>query len=335
MKFIIFNKKGIFSIFISIIAILVLLLCFFVLYNKNLNTIEMVMGGRLYKQFHEEIDEAEACKIVTEKRDVEKYFRPSKLPVLNDKQFKSNFFWKFDEEEPSKIILPYYLLKTPEDTIINYFSVLRNAANLIENKSGGCGTVGYAKLPYPVAYSFLSSTYRDRLDYNRYLKSFEGIAHINLIKLRRIPKDENHLNSICFFVEIETIEGSSKDVTYFAYYYGYVYISKEESVYKISNLKFYGEDFLCAPYHGWAHNAEASVDIRYGNWCSLVKERYPTEQDGYVKKIYFKGTDDNDYLIVFFQLTNDTDIEIAQYRKNADGKWELIRLDPNKCLEKD
>lgn len=79
--------------------------------------------------------------------------------------------------------------------------------------------------------------------------------------------------------------------------------------------------------------AEVVVENKYGNWCSLVKEIYPTQQDGYVEKIYFKGTDQKDYLIVFFQLTNDTDLEIAQYRKNANGKWEPIRMDPKKCLE--
>ena len=53
-----------------------------------------------------------------------------------------------------------------------------------------------------------------------------------------------------------------------------------------------------------------------------------------IKRIYFKGTDGSDCLIEFFQLTNDTDIEIAQYKKSANGKWELIKLDPSKCLEK-
>lgn len=48
----------------------------------------------------------------------------------------------------------------------------------------------------------------------------------------------------------------------------------------------------------------------------MIKERYPTEQSGYIKKIYFKGVDGNDYLIEFIRLTNDTDVEIAQY------KWE-------------
>lgn len=201
-------------------------------------------------------------------------------------------------------------------------------------KGAGCGTLGYARIPYPVAYKFLSPEYQRRFNYNQYLKSFENILHINLIKLKRIATDEKHPNSMKYFVEIETIEGSKKDVAYFAYYYGYLYILKERNKYKISDLQFYGENYLCAPYHGWSYMAEDVVGIEYGGWCKLVKEIYPTQQDGFVKRIYFKDTDENDYLIEFFQLTNDTNIEIAQYKKSADEEWELIELYPKKCLEK-
>lgn len=291
---------------------------------------KMLMGGQFSRQFNEaEINEAGVGE-----RDVEKYFRPSRLSILNDRSFSTDFLWDYHEQEPSTIILPYNLLKTPEDTIINYFSVLRHGENLTEGKSGGCGTVGFSKIPFPTAYAFLTPEYQQKISYNQYLKSFEGIGHTNLIKLRRIPADEKHPNNICYFVEIETIEGSDRNVTYFAYYYGYIYIAKEGNGYKIAHMEFIGEDFLCAPYHGWAHNAEASVDIRYGGWCKMIKDRYPAQQSGYVKKVFFRGTDGNDYFIEFFQLTNDTDVEIAQYKKTAAGKWKLIKLDPHKCLEK-
>ncbi|MDD3503433.1 MAG: hypothetical protein PHE63_05050 [Eubacteriales bacterium] len=277
----------------------------------------------------------EAVKaLATKQIDAEKYFRPSKVPVLNNRDFRSDFFNDYWGKETAEITLPDYLLKTPEDTVINYFSILRQAANPQMGKGAGCGTLGYARTPYPVAYKFLSSTYQEKLNYNQYLESFENILHINLIKLQRVPTDKKHPSSMRYFIEVETIEGSEKDVAYFAYYYGYVYILSEGNLYRISDLEFHGEDYLCAPYHGWSYMAEAVVDIKYGNWCSLVKERYPTQQDGFVKRIYFKGTDGNDYLIEFFQLTNDTDIEIAQYKKSTSGKWELIKLDPNKCLEK-
>ena len=269
---------------------------------------------------------------VNEYADVEKYFRPSKLLVLNDrnlnKDFVDTYYWK----EPSEITLPKDLFKTPEDTIINYFSVLREAANPQEGKLAGCGTLGNAKLPYPVAYNFLSSEYQKNLSYSEFLKTFENILHINLLKLKRVPVFENNSNSARYFVEFETIEGSEKAATYFAYYYGYVDIIKEDNQYRISDLEFYGEDYLCAPYHGWNHDAEAVVEIKYGGWCSLIKEQYPTQQDDYIKNIFFKGTDNNDYLIKFYQLTNDNDIEIAQYMKSEDGNWILIKLDPNLCL---
>lgn len=115
-----------------------------------------------------------------------------------------------------------------------------------------------------------------------------------------------------FFIRLGAIEGSLKGVTYFAYYYGYVYVTREGTSNKIADVKLRGEDFLCAPYHGWAHNAEASVDIRYSEWCKLVLERPPAKVNGYVKDISFIGTDGKEYLIKFFQLTNGTDVEVAQ-----------------------
>lgn len=136
-------------------------------------------------------------------------------------------------------------------------------------------------------------------------------------------------------MEIETIEGAEKNISYFAYYYGYIYISKNENQFKINNLVLHGEDYLCAPYHGWDYIAEAIIDIKYGNWYGLVNETYATQQDNFAKNIYFKGTDGNDYRIEFLQLTNGVDIEIAQYIKNKNNKWEPIKIDSSKYLKED
>lgn len=287
-------------------------------------------GGELYMQ----ISEFDENNDLDQNVDVERYFRPSKLPVLNNRNFNA-FFDKYFQKDVSEITLPDYLMKSPGDTIINYFSILREAANIQEGKYAGCGTIGYQSIPYPIAYQFLSSTYKEKLSYEEYLETFLNILHISLIKYNEVPVFENPNEIIRCFVEIETIEGSEKDVTYFAYYYGFIDIIKEGIDYKISNIKLSGEDFLCAPYHGWSHDAESVVDIKYGGWCKLVKERYPTQQEGYEKRIYFKGTDGNYYLILFFQLTNGTDIEIAQYIKCKSGNWHLIKLDPEKCLSKE
>lgn len=323
MKFTKLDKNKIFQIIIGLLTALLITLIIFIVYHHNRNSIKITMGGQFYKQFTD-----------IEGKDVDKYFRPSKLPSINDRFSDYKFFDSFYNKKSSEITLPSNLFETPEDTIINYFSVLRQAANPIEGKGAGCGTLGNAKIPYPVAYNFLSSKYQEKLNYNEYLKSFENILHINLIKLEKIPELNNDLNTMKYFVEIETIEGTENNVSNFAYYYAFIEILREGNLYKISDVKLFEEDFLCAPYHGWNHNAEFVVDIKYGDWCSLVKQRYPTKQEGYVKYIYFKGTDGNDYKFVFFQLTNDTDIEIAQYKKDEKGNWNLINIDPEKCLEK-
>ncbi|MGG3890522.1 hypothetical protein [Metabacillus fastidiosus] len=256
----------------------------------------------------------------------EKYFRPSKLPALN----KRNLSYSIDEKDPLQVELPKQFMLTPRDTVINYFSILREAAHLSDDVAGGCGTVGMATLPYPTVYNFLTIEYQKRVNYEIFFNSFQNIGHINLVKLKRVRNEKRKWE---YFAEIETIEGSLKGLTYFAYYYSFITIIRENDVYKIDDLHFYGEDFLCASYHGWSHDAEAVVDTKYDNWYKLVSRRYPTVQNGYVKNVFFKGTDGNDYLFIFFELTNGTDIEIAQYRRTLDGGWIEIKIDPEKCLE--
>jgi hypothetical protein len=264
-------------------------------------------------------------------REVEKYFRPSTLPIKNTLVKNSQFFDPYYEKNYKEIKLPASLTRTPDETVLNYFSILREAENLTENQLGGCGTVGMAKLPYPIAYNFFTKDYHKRVSYYEYLQSFAGIGHLHLIKMNRLP-DEKDI--VPYFIELESIEGSSKGVTYFAYYYGYVQLQKVQHTYKIDRMKLYGEDFLCAPYHLWQHDAEAVVGIMYGEWCKLIKKQLPAKQDGYVKTIDFIGTDGADYRFIFYQLTNDTDVLISQYKKNTEGNWESISIDPIKCIKK-
>ncbi|MDQ0200368.1 hypothetical protein [Neobacillus ginsengisoli] len=168
------------------------------------------------------------------------------------------------------------------------------------------------------------------LNYDDFLKSFQGIGHLNLIKLYGIFDERDGRQ---YFFESETIEGSRKGVTYFAYYYGFVQLTKEQNHFKIQDISLVGEDFLCAAYHGWDHDAEAVVEVKYGNWCKLIKKIYPTRQHGYVKHIFINGTDGNDYLFVFIELTNGTDVEITQYKKYPNGQWIHVHMKPEKCVE--
>lgn len=262
---------------------------------------------------------------------LERFFRPSNMTILNTNR---NILSINDyDKSSSNIKINKELLKTPKDTIINYFSILREAANPLYNTQTGCGTLGDARDPYTLAYNFLSKSYKEKVPYKEYFMSFENQLHINLIKLNEVPPDKNRPNDIKYFVELEVIEGTDKPKGVFAYYYGYIYLEKEDDVYKIKDMMYAPENYLCAPYHGWSWDAKSLVEIEYGGWCSLVDGEVIVKDDGYERKVYFKDKDKNEYYVLFYQLTNGVDIKIADYKKNKDGKWELIYIDTKKCLE--
>lgn len=262
---------------------------------------------------------------------LERFFRPSNMTILNTKR---NILSINDyDKSSSNIKINKELLKTPKDTIINYFSILREAANPLYNTQTGCGTLGDARDPYTLAYNFLSKSYKEKVPYKEYFMSFENQLHINLIKLNEVPPDKNRPNDIKYFVELEVIEGTDKPKGVFAYYYGYIYLEKEDDVYKIKDMMYAPENYLCAPYHGWSWDAKSLVEIEYGGWCSLVDGEVIVKDDGYERKVYFKDKDKNEHYVLFYQLTNGVDIKIADYKKNKDGKWELIYIDTKKCLE--
>lgn len=318
---------------ILIVILVVILLGSFWIWHDHRSTTIMVMGGQYSNQSAQEKDTADSG--LEKDLDEETYFRyvrPSHLPVLNDRAF-----WKLLDssygKKKAEITIPDQLLNTPEDTILNYFSILRDAAKVQEGKRAGCGTIGQWTTPYPVAYNFLSSDYQTKLPYEEYLNTFQNILHINLIKYIEIPVYYNQNDIIRYFVEIETIEGTQKGIGSFVYYYGFIDLIKEGEQYRISNLEFFGENYLCAPFHGWSYDAEGVVQVKYGGWCKMIKKLYPTEQKDYIKNISFMGNNGNEYKFVFFQLTNGTDIEIAQLKKEANENWKLVKIDPEKCLE--
>lgn len=269
--------------------------------------------------------------LVREERKRERrYFRPSCLPALNLHTTVPISFDLYDDKTP----LPPGLLDSPQHTVVNYFTILREASVFADDQYAGCGTVGMAAIPYPVAYQFLSEAYQKRLPFATYVKAFQGIGHISLIKLAPVvPVIHGTPGMYRYFIELETIEASNKKQTAFMYSYGYVDIQQEEASYKIADVMLKGEDFLCAPYHGWQHNAEDLVEIEYGGWCKLIRYRFPTQQEGYRKQVCFLGTDGYTYCFLFFQLTNGTDVLIAQYRRHdRQGVWELVQINPEDCL---
>ena len=306
-------------------------ICSFICYSLIFKKYELVMGGL----FHSQTNTYETSNMESSDINYNKFFRPSCSEILNNTDLNYSFFDEFFNKKTNDIVLDNNLLKTPEDTLINYYAVLKSASYYEENsgKYAGCGSIGAGSAPYPVAYNFLSEEYKKELGYKDFLKSFKNIFHINLIKLKEIPLPDASRNLKRYFVELETLEGSDKPMTNFGYYYGFIDLTKEKNSYKISNMNFYGEDFLCAPYHGWSWLGEAAVEIKYGEWCNLISGKPTIQTDGYTKNIYFDGTDGNKYMIEFFTITNNTDVEVAQYKKETNGKYKRILLEPEKCLK--
>ncbi|MCR8744789.1 hypothetical protein [Romboutsia lituseburensis] len=306
-------------------------ICISLYFDKKQSSTEIViMGGKHIKEFcvenDKEVDNQE------EYYSLERFFRPSSSKIINDRIEKS--LYEMYGNKPNEVKIDDNMLKTPEDTIINYFSVLREAANPLYNTNTGCGTIGDAKGPYPVAYNFLTDGYRKKMDYNKYVKSFENKLHINLVKLNKAPGDKNNPNDIKYFVEIEVIEGSKENKGLFAYYYGYIHLEKLGDTYKIKDMVYNDENYLCAPYHGWSYDAKSFLEIEYGEWCSLIDSDIKIEEDGYEKKAYFKDKNNNEYYVLFYQLTNGVDLKIADYKKDKNGVWKVIYIEPEKCLDK-
>ena len=289
------------------------------------------MGAEMQKQQWRQ-QEHNKEKETNPQIDVEQFFRPSCRSILNRRLFGYQFLTRIMNKTYDEINLPPSLLDTPENMLLNYFSILREAENLTSQLIGGCGTVGEARLPFPIAYNFFTKAYQQKMPYSSYLSSFEGIGHTNLIKLYKLP-NPNNVQPIQFFIELETINGTATGVSGFQYHYGTISVVQEEGLYKIDAITLTGEDFLCAAYHGWRQQGEDVVDIEYGQWCKLIKKRLPTKRDGYVKTIDVIGTDGNDYRFIFIQLTNDTDVLVSQLMKSKQGKWEVTHIDPTKCIE--
>lgn len=249
----------------------------------------------------------------------ETFFRPSKIIAINNNFPDINSF----SQTFKNGTIPPSLIDNPENTIINYFSVLQQASYLTESKNGGCGDVGYSKTPYPIAYKFLSENNKKSMSYNDYLTSYEGIGHINLLKT--IPIITTNTKEYKYFIELEILEGSNVGVTTFNYYTGELILTKANGLFYIDSLYLIPEDFFFAAYHGWAHNAEMYVEIVYGNWCGLIMKQYAPEQDDYKKKIIVDGVDNKKYLFEFAKLTNGTDILINSLVKEGND-WIPVEI---------
>lgn len=282
-----------------------------------------VMGGSLYFQNYDSLYDKNSQYIEPDDTYIERFLRPSSEKAMD----KKYVFDKGGERLPKSF-------STAGELVRAYFDILSDASNLVDKK-GGCGSVGHGESPYPAAYELLSESLKQNLPYEKFLKSFEGIGHINLLKFVEAPMVKAE-ETICpkFFVEIETIEGSDTGgKTYFAYYYGYVTAIQEgEKGWKIYKIELNGEDFLCHAYHGWWHDAGTIVDMVYKQRCGVIDKIIGVEEDRYFRNVLAKGKDGKQYRFMFVRITNGADVELRQFVMD-NGKWKDIFIDPDKYQE--
>lgn len=271
----------------------------------------LIMGGTIYNEDDEVFADAEKRYIKPDDDYVERFLRPSVNKPLD----------KFYYTDGSEGKLPSDL-KLPGETVRAYFDILSDAANLGE-KAGGCGSIGQGDAPYPSAYNQLSEDLKKTMSYEKFLKSFDGIGHINLMKLIDMPAIKLGDN-ICprVFVEIETIEGSdTQGKTYFAYYFGFITMDEDKDAgWKINEIQLKPEDFLCHAYHGWWHDAGTIVDMIYNKKYGMIDKILGVEENGDFRNVLAKGKDGKQYRFMFVRITNGADIELRQYVME-DGKW--------------
>lgn len=304
------------------------------LFSKSPNKI--IAGGILHSSIHD-LDVFIPVMNQENNSSSERFRRPSKgLPYPNPYSFKD--FRKQNAKPP----LITEKFDNPEDLILAYYGILREASNML-GYSGGCGTIGWSSLPYPYSYELLTKTKQKEMPFNHFVDSFNGIGYTTLLKLlpAYAPPDTPH-DTKYYMVEIEIITGAKVNTdkehdqgSQFAYYYGLITVENTpDEGWKIRDIDYIPEDFLCAPMHNWFYLSDAVVQIVYGDNLKLIDKIDKTEQKDDMISIYASGNEKS-YRFDFVRLTNGYDILLHEYiLDNGDwketslltDKWEDMKL---------
>lgn len=314
-------KKDILKLLAFVTTITVLLFFLLNAFNKDFNKYKL--GGFIHHR--ERIAEKTAEEVFKNNMiniPKERFQRPSKIPALDLK-------YKYNDEltgYPEKYT-------TSRDVILAYYSILRDAANMI-GYQGGCGTVGRSRTPYPSAYNLLSDSTREEITYKEFEKSFAGIGHTTLLKLYPAYRPPNTPENIKYYmVEIEIITGPpvsgeeeyKPNPTYFAYYYGIITtVYDENEGWKIKSTDYIPEDFLCAPYHLWDWYGRYLVEGVYVSWYKIIDKIDYIEKKDSLIYIYASGHGKK-YRFDFVRLTNGEDVLLHEYMKQND-KWVEVNI---------
>ena len=287
---------------------------------------DFIAGGMFQSSLHALNESVPAMNQESEVSS-ERFQRPSKeLPYPNPYSFKT--FRRADGASP----LVTKKFDNPEDLILAYYGVLREASNM-RGYSGGCGTIGWSELPYPYAYELLAKETQEEISLSQFVDSFSGIGYMTLLKLlpTYAPPDTPQ-GTQYYMVEIEAITGVKTDTnmqgnegSHFSYYYGLItVVETPEEGWKVKDIDYIPEDFLCAPMHSWFYLSDAVVQIVYGNNMKMIDKIDRIEQKDNIISIYASGNGKS-YRFDFVRLTNGYDILLHEYILD-NGDWQETSL---------
>lgn len=223
------------------------------------------------------------------------------------------------------------VFESADAVILAYYGILQSASNML-GFTGACGSVGYGTEPYAYAYSLFTAEKQQALSLKAFTNSFKGIGYITLLKLLPAFSPQGTPESIRYYmVEIEVISGVKESEinkgSRFAYTYGLVTVQHEQEMgWKIKDIQYIAEDFLCAPEHGWFYLANAMVQIVYGENLKLIDRIDKTEQKNEMVYVYASGQN-KQYRFDFVRLTNGYDILLFE-NELQNGEWQRVSLLP-------
>lgn len=292
--------------------------------SQHIKQSNVLMGGTVHTMAPVE---KSTSKSSSDDADSSRFQRPSSQPALDNKYTMAQF-----DRNRGGNPLSLNNFKAPDDVILAYFGILREAANMADY-SGGCGTVGWSTLPYPYAYELLSDSQRKAITLQQFEDSFKGIGQLTLLKLYPAYTPPGTLETVRYhMIEAEVITGApiNDPVSYysgshFAYFYGIITTESDQNKgWKIKAIDYFPEDFLCHPMHGWNYNAQSLVQVVYQNWYHLIDTIDKTDQNGNMILVYASGGG-KQYRFDFMRITNGTDVLLHEMIDQG-GQWTETNL---------
>lgn len=317
------------KIICAIICVLIIFaVCLPMLFNIG-KTKMIVAGGVIHSAPHIENETLPVLNVEMDRLS-ERFHRPSKEhPSPNPYSFQD--FYK--ENDDLSLITEKF--DNPEEVILAFYGILRDASNML-GYSGGCGTIGMSRLPYPYAYELLAVETQKEMPLKQFTASFEGIGYITLLKILPAYSPPGTPKSTRYYmVEIEFITGYKakneedyKKGSLFAYNYGLITVGQTpNNGWQIRDIDYVVEDFLCAPLHGWFYMSDAIAEIVYVENLKLVDKIDKIEQEDNMVYVYAFGNGIS-YRFDFVRITNGYDILLHE-NILVNGEWKETALLPD------